>query len=87
MGGCGQREASASGTSHEYTTCRDDDCPRFICRVYKEGFSNGWDIGWDRGFAEGYAKGYEDGYRQGYEDGYKQGFPDGIAACPLPHGG
>lgn len=61
MGVCGQREASAAG-AHEYTTCDDDDCPRFICRVYKEGFENGQSAGYASGQAAGYAEGYGEGY-------------------------
>ncbi len=60
---------------HDYTRCDDTDCPRFPCRVYREG----WRDGWDRGHAEGEA--------EGYARGYATGFPDGIAACPGPHGG
>ena len=36
-----------------------------------------------RMFQAGVRRGYEIGYAAGYD----QGFPDGIAACPLPHGG
>ena len=72
---------SADG-KHEYQRCTDENCPRFPCQVYKEGFEDGH----RRGFDEGYAKGYEDGYRDGYDAGYKQGFADGIEACPRPHG-
>jgi hypothetical protein len=61
MGGCGQREASASASAHEYVTCEDPDCPRFICRVYKEGFENGVGAGFSAGQAAGYVEGYADG--------------------------
>lgn len=57
-----EREASASAGAHEYTTCDDDDCPRFICRVYKEGFENGHGAGYAGGQAAGYAEGYGEGY-------------------------
>lgn len=62
--------------NHDYRQCFHDDpaCPRFPCRVYREGRRDG-----DR---EGYERGRQDGYVAGYADGY----PDGIAACPLPHG-
>jgi hypothetical protein len=33
--------AAATGNAHEYTACDDDDCPRFLCRVYKEGLADG----------------------------------------------
>ena len=60
---------------HRYQLCRDDECDRFPCRVYKEGYRNGWQDGHAAGYAAGYA------------DGYAKGFPDGMAACPRPHGG
>jgi hypothetical protein len=60
-----------TGQQHEYRTCRDEDCDRFPCRVYREGYRNG----------------YEDGYADGYGSGYASGFADGMAACPGPHGG
>ena len=67
---------------HEYQRCTDDNCPRFPCQVYKQGFS----AGWAAGHASGYAEGFQAGYSDGYEAGYKQGFGDGIDACPGPHG-
>ena len=46
---------------HDYRECRDPDCPRFPCIVYKEGFRDGWDAGFTDGYSEGYADGYADG--------------------------
>jgi hypothetical protein len=46
---------------HDYQTCRDPDCPRYPCKVYKEGF--------DAGQAAGYASGYGDGFADGYSAG------------------
>jgi flagellar biosynthesis/type III secretory pathway protein FliH len=54
-----------SRTQHEYALCQDEDCPRFPCRVYKEG----WQAGYVTGRAVGYAEGYEAGYADGYADG------------------
>jgi hypothetical protein len=68
---------------HRYQLCGDDDCERFPCRVYKEGYRNGF----ADGHAAGWAAGWAAGYAKGHADGYAQGFPDGIAACPRPHGG
>ena len=68
----------ASADKHDYQRCTDDNCPRFPCQVYKQGFGDGH----RRGYDEGRAQGYQDGH----EDGYKQGFGDGIDACPRPHG-
>lgn len=79
------KAAPQTGDKHEYQACDDQDCPRYICRVYKEGFANGWTRGYDRGYAAGWAAGYDAGYRKGYDAGYKKGFTDGIAACPRPH--
>ena len=70
----------AARDSHpHYRDCNDDSCPRFPCRVYREGFVDGYHKGWDDGYQEGYAK--------GYADGYNIGFGDGLASCPGPHGG
>lgn len=60
----------AAPANHDYRDCADPACPRFPCRVYREGDEAGERRGYDRGYQEGYA----------------DGFPDGIAACPLPHG-
>ena len=64
-----------AGNAHEYAACDDDDCPRFQCRVYKEGRADGEITGRQHGEADGYAKGYGDG------------FSDGVRSCPLPHQG
>lgn len=83
------------GNAHEYTACEDENCPRFACKVYKEGVMDGYAVGFPAGFAQGHALGYErgyrEGYRRGYEEGnaagYKAGFDAGLASCPGPHGG
>jgi len=54
---------------HRYQLCRDEDCERFPCRLYKEGRRDG----------------IEEGYRRGWDDCYPVAFSDGIAACPRPH--
>jgi hypothetical protein len=77
--------ARSTEPEHRYDRCTDQYCPRWPCRVYKEGFEAGYRRGFDEGYAKGYAVGYEAGYKKGYDAGYKQGFPDGIAACPRPH--
>jgi flagellar biosynthesis/type III secretory pathway protein FliH len=58
-------------------------CPRFPCRVYREGHEHGQ----ADGYAKGHAAGYAEGYAKGHTGGYAKGYPDGIAACPRPHGG
>jgi hypothetical protein len=32
---------ASTGNAHEYAGCEDEDCPRFQCRIYKEGVANG----------------------------------------------
>jgi hypothetical protein len=54
---------------HLYQTCQDEDCQRFACRVYKEGYINGKLAGWAEGRAEGEAAGYSNGYSAGYSAG------------------
>ena len=42
---------------HRYQTCRDEDCQRFACRVYREGYQDGYDDGQAAGYAAGHAAG------------------------------
>lgn len=42
---------------HDYQTCDDPDCPRFPCRVYKEGRDRGYQDGESAGYAQGYVDG------------------------------
>ena len=68
----GERRAvglPATSTKHDYQLCRDEDCERFPCRVYKEGFR----AGRDAGYSEGYGDGYGEGYGQGFDDGFSAG--------------
>jgi hypothetical protein len=46
---------------HRYQACRDEDCQRFACRVYREGYQDGYEEGQAAGYAAGYADGYADG--------------------------
>ena len=48
---------AANGQEHRYQLCKDEDCDRFPCRIYKEGYRNGREDG------------YQDGYAQGFPDG------------------
>jgi hypothetical protein len=52
-------------TQHRYQTCRDEDCERFACRVYREGYRDGYAAGQAAGYAEGQAAGYSEGYAAG----------------------
>jgi hypothetical protein len=49
------------GGAHRPSRCRDGDCPRLLCRGYKDGYPDGYDDG------------YRDGYGQGFEAGYAAG--------------
>jgi hypothetical protein len=44
---------------HDYRTCRDPDCERYACRIWKEAwreaFSDGREEGYDVGFGDGMA--------------------------------
>jgi hypothetical protein len=46
---------------HDYQVCADPDCPRFACRVYKDGYAAGHADGSAAGYGEGYAEGYATG--------------------------
>jgi hypothetical protein len=50
---------------HRYQACTGEDCDRFPCRVYREGY----EAGYGAGSAAGYAAGRADGYSEGYADG------------------
>jgi hypothetical protein len=54
---------------HRYQTCRDEDCQRFACRVYREGYA----AGYGAGHAAGEAKGHAAGYSESHSDGYAAG--------------
>jgi hypothetical protein len=51
---------------HRWQTCRDEDCQRFACRVYRAGYA----AGHAAGYAEGHAAGEAAGYAAGHADGY-----------------
>ena len=76
------RKPAPKGNAHEPAGCTDEHCPRYPCRMYKEGKDDGRREGYD----EGHAKGHAEGYGEGWDAGYRKGFPDGMAACPRPHG-
>jgi hypothetical protein len=45
----------------DYRECTDQDCPRFPCRVYREGYADGYGDGQAAGYAAGAADGYAAG--------------------------
>ena len=65
----GQEVLTGERTQHDYRRCRDEDCQRFACRVYREGYINGKLAGRAEGRAEGEAAGYSNGYSAGYSAG------------------
>ena len=54
---------------HDYFDCRDEECQRFPCKVYREGFIAGTAAGYGAGMAAGYAEGYSAGYQEGATEG------------------
>jgi hypothetical protein len=50
---------------HRYQLCRDEDCQRFACRVWREGYAKGLEDGYSVGYASGYSAGYGAGYAAG----------------------
>jgi hypothetical protein len=60
-------------TQHSYQRCRDEDCQRYACRVYREGYA--------AGHAAGEAKGYARGHAEGYSEGWAEGYAAGAASC------
>jgi hypothetical protein len=50
---------------HRYQTCRNEDCQRFACRVYREGYQDGYAAGSAVGYAAGHAEGCSAGYSAG----------------------
>jgi hypothetical protein len=62
---------------HRYQTCRDEDCQRYACRIYREGYSHGKAAG----EAEGHAAGLAEGYSKGHTAGYGEGYLAGMAAA------
>jgi hypothetical protein len=51
------RSRSHDKNRHEYADCRDEDCGRSACRIYREGIATGEAQGEARGYADGYAEG------------------------------
>ena len=50
-----------SPANHPYQSCRDRECERPYCAIWREAR------------AEGYEHGFEDGYQAGYDDGLDAG--------------
>jgi hypothetical protein len=59
-----ERKAKRDANRHDYATCpQGEDCERFPCRVYAEG----WKAGHSAGYAEGHQAGYDEGYQAGQQ--------------------
>lgn len=58
---------------HRCSECGQDDCPRFPCRVYKEGYVRGYAEGAAAGYAAGQADGFAEGYAAGVAAGSRTG--------------
>jgi flagellar biosynthesis/type III secretory pathway protein FliH len=58
-----ERSQSHDRNRHEYAACTDPYCPKFQCRVYREGLEAGRAEGHAAGFAEGYAEGMNAAYQ------------------------
>jgi hypothetical protein len=66
------RRTTSGGDGHDYRDCfyasqetrhrAAQDCPRFPCRVYREGYADGHGAGYTAGQDAGYAQGYNAGY-------------------------
>jgi hypothetical protein len=65
--------SNATTQEHRYATCRDEDCQRFACRVWREGFREG--------YGAGHAAGYSAGEAAGYAEGHTDGYAAGAASC------
>ena len=74
-------QAARTRNDHLYEDCEDPDCPRFPCRVYKEGIEVGYRRGYNKGYADGYTAGYADGFGAGMAAGYQAGFAAGMASA------
>jgi hypothetical protein len=44
-----------STNGHPYQACRDTDCEKYACRVYKEAYRDGYEDGYAAGFTDGIA--------------------------------
>jgi len=56
---------SVRNDSHLAEDCRDDNCPRFGCRMWREGYRAGFAAGYATGYAAGEAAGFAAGYAAG----------------------
>jgi hypothetical protein len=59
--GVGKVAAATPSGSHRPSRCRDEDCPRLLCRGYKLGYDDGYQDGYGAGYGEGFAAGYAAG--------------------------
>lgn len=72
--------APAKPASHPYQSCRDADCERRYCVIWREARAEGYADGYTDGHEVGYRVGHQAGYREGYRTGYDEGYAAGQAA-------
>jgi hypothetical protein len=73
MPGPGRR----TGDSHEPGACGDQNCPKYGCRAFFEGFREGHGAG----YGTGHADGKQEGHAEGRAEGYTEGRADGEASA------
>jgi hypothetical protein len=53
-----ERQARRDASKHDYATCPDgEQCERYPCRIYAEGYRRGHSNGFEEGHEAGYAEG------------------------------
>lgn len=70
--------SGSEAANHDYRECfqksagsrfsAPQDCPRYPCRIYREGHTNGLEVGRQLGHAAGYGEGYTAGHHAGYQE-------------------
>jgi flagellar biosynthesis/type III secretory pathway protein FliH len=54
---------------HDYRRCRDEDCQKYACRIWREAYAEGYGAGHAAGHAQGHAEGHAEGHTEGYSAG------------------
>jgi hypothetical protein len=77
----GHSRPASTGNAHEPAECKDDDCPRYGCKMYKQGYEAGYADGHGAGYGAGRVQGYVEGHADGRTEGYAEGYADGAATA------
>ncbi|MQA06777.1 MAG: hypothetical protein GEV07_30140 [Streptosporangiales bacterium] len=74
----GGPSSTSEVANHDYRECFQKsagtrfaaahDCPKYPCRIYREGHTNGLEVGRQLGHATGYSEGYSTGYAEATRD-------------------